>query len=53
MLKDCTDWLPPRWHSGVIILSPPESASPPAPADQDDVPEAVTARAPKRRSRRR
>jgi hypothetical protein len=30
MLKDCIDWRPPRRHDGVIILSPPEGAIPPA-----------------------
>jgi hypothetical protein len=29
MLKDVTDWRPPRRHDGVIILSPPAGAIPP------------------------
>jgi hypothetical protein len=31
MLKDVTDWRPPRRHDGVIILSPPKAATPPSP----------------------
>jgi hypothetical protein len=37
MLKDCTDWRPPRRHDGVIILSPPEAAVPTVPIPAPEV----------------
>ena len=36
MLKDVTDWRPPRQHDGVIILSPPKAATPPSPTPPAD-----------------